>query len=78
MKIVFPPLLGCLLIFLLQQSSSGRELPNILLLTVDTFRPDHIGAMGYTRQTSPNLDRIAEEGVLFTQAISSSSWTTPG
>ena len=78
MKIFYSPLLCCLLIFLLQQSSSGRELPNILLLTVDTFRPDHIGAMGYTRQTSPNLDRIAEEGVLFTQAISSSSWTTPG
>ncbi|MSS69920.1 MAG: DUF4976 domain-containing protein [Candidatus Latescibacteria bacterium] len=73
-----PALLRLLLFFLLPTSSWGRDLPNVLLITVDTFRPDHMGCMGYGRETTPNLDRIASEGVLFTQAISSSSWTTPG
>ncbi|MDP6775942.1 MAG: sulfatase-like hydrolase/transferase, partial [Candidatus Latescibacteria bacterium] len=52
--------------------------PNVLLITVDTFRPDHIGVYGYGRNTTPALDRLAEDGVVFTDAISSSSWTTPG
>ncbi|MDA0747437.1 MAG: VanZ family protein [bacterium] len=54
------------------------ERPNVLLITVDTFRPDHLGAYGYSRETSPVLDRFAQEGVLFQNTISSSSWTTPG
>jgi arylsulfatase A-like enzyme len=41
---------------------------NILLLTVDTLRADHLSAYGYDRQTSPNLDRLAAEGVRFDQA----------
>jgi arylsulfatase A-like enzyme len=57
---------------------SGTERTNVLLITVDTFRPDRLGAYGYKRGTSPFLDKIAEEGVLFENAISSSSWTTPG
>ena len=50
----------------------------MLLVTVDTFRPDHLSGYGYARPTSPYLDSLAADGALFEQAISSSSWTTPG
>jgi arylsulfatase A-like enzyme len=43
---------------------------NILLVVVDALRADHLGCYGYTRQTSPNIDRMASEGVLFTRAHS--------
>jgi arylsulfatase A-like enzyme len=46
----------------------GSSLPprgNILLITVDTLRADHLSSYGYPRQTSPVLDRLAAEGVRF-------------
>jgi arylsulfatase A-like enzyme len=39
--------------------------PSILLITIDTLRADHLGSYGYARNISPNLDRLAAEGVLF-------------
>ena len=51
--------------------------PNVLVIVVDTLRADHLSAYGYARTTSPHLDRIASEGVLFENAISPSSWTLP-
>jgi len=50
---------------------------NVLLISVDTLRPDHLGCYGYGKETSPNIDRLGTEGVLFRSAISSSSWTLP-
>jgi len=51
--------------------------PNIILITLDTTRADHLSAYGYSRATTPNLDRLAGQGVLFENAIASSSWTLP-
>lgn len=51
--------------------------PNILFISVDMLRPDHLGCYGYGRPTSPRLDALAAEGVLFQNQISSSSWTLP-
>jgi arylsulfatase A-like enzyme len=51
--------------------------PNIVLISVDTLRRDHLGCYGYERDTSPHIDRLAEEGVLFENMISSTSWTLP-
>jgi arylsulfatase A-like enzyme len=50
---------------------------NVLLISMDTLRADHVGAYGHARPTTPNIDRIAERGVLFSNAISQSSWTRP-
>lgn len=41
----------------------------IIAISCDTLRADHLGAYGYSRPTSPTLDRIAGQGVLFEQAI---------
>jgi arylsulfatase A-like enzyme len=51
--------------------------PNVVLISVDTLRADHLGAYGYARPTSPYLDRLATEGTLFEHAISPTAWTLP-
>jgi arylsulfatase A-like enzyme len=43
----------------------GRERPNLILITIDTCRADRLSCYGYERETTPNLDRLASEGVLF-------------
>ena len=48
---------------------------NIMLVTIDTLRPDHLGCYGYSKPTSPHIDRLAQEGVLFQQAITGGSYT---
>jgi arylsulfatase A-like enzyme len=53
------------------------EKPNVILVTIDTLRADHLGCYGYPRNTSPFIDDMARNGVLFEKAISSSSATTP-
>lgn len=49
----------------------------LLLISVDTLRADHVGAYGYARDTTPNLDRVIAEGVRFDAAIAPSSWSAP-
>jgi arylsulfatase A-like enzyme len=51
--------------------------PNILLIVIDTLRADHLSSYGYGRPTTPNIDRLANQGVLFERAFSASSWTAP-
>ncbi len=53
------------------------ESPNVLVVIVDTLRADHLSTYGYSRATSPYLTRLAEQGVLFENAVASSSWTLP-
>ncbi len=59
----------------LSPAASGA--PNLLIVVMDTVRADHLSAYGYSRATSPNFDRLAREGALFENAISTSSWTLP-
>lgn len=51
--------------------------PNILLISIDTLRADHLGCYGYTKDTSPNIDRLARDGTRFTKMTSTCSWTLP-
>lgn len=53
------------------------ERPNVLLISLDTLRADHLSCYGYERDTSPTLDRLASEGVLFERTYSTTSWTLP-
>ena len=45
------------------------ERPSILLVSIDMLRPDHLGCYGYTRNTSPTIDRLARAGVVFENAF---------
>jgi arylsulfatase A-like enzyme len=51
--------------------------PNVLVVVVDTLRADHLSGYGYSRPTSPVMDRIAAQGILFENAIAPSSWSLP-
>jgi arylsulfatase A-like enzyme len=55
----------------------GAVRPNVILITIDTLRADHLSAYGYKRRTSPVIDGLAAEGVLFVNAFSQSTWTKP-
>ncbi|MEN8180927.1 MAG: sulfatase [Myxococcota bacterium] len=58
----------------------GGEPPvarNVILISVDTLRADHLGCYGYDRPTSPYIDAMAREGLLFEDASSTSPWTLP-
>jgi arylsulfatase A-like enzyme len=57
--------------------AASPESPNVLIIVVDTLRADHLSSYGYQRQTSPEIDRIAREGVQFGNAIAPSSWSLP-
>lgn len=48
---------------------------NVLFVVFDTLRADHVGCLGYRWNTTPTVDRLAREGVLFTRAISQAPWT---
>ena len=50
---------------------------NLVLVSIDSLRADHVHCYGYPRPTSPTLDRLAAEGVRFATAYSVSSWTLP-
>jgi arylsulfatase A-like enzyme len=58
-------------------AASERVRPNIVLISIDSLRAGHLGSYGYPRPTSPSIDRLASEGVLFEVAVSSTSWTLP-
>lgn len=58
-------------------SVDGRTPPNVLLIVLDTVRADAMTLYGAARDTTPNLNRLAAEGVVFEQARSTAPWTLP-
>ena len=70
------------------QSSGDKKAPaktsaatpsplNLVLVTIDTLRADRLGCYGYSKVKTPNLDALAQRGVLFENAISSAPLTAP-
>jgi arylsulfatase A-like enzyme len=51
--------------------------PSVLLIVLDTVRADRLSAYGYARPTTPFLDELAQQGVLFERAFANSSWSLP-
>ena len=56
---------------------TGGDAPDIILVSIDTLRADHLGAYGYERDTSPFLDKLAASGVRGAHFRSPSPWTLP-
>lgn len=54
-----------------------KENQNVILISLDTLRADHLSVYGYPRKTSPCISDIAKQGTLFKKAYSSASWTLP-
>jgi arylsulfatase A-like enzyme len=50
---------------------------SLILISIDSLRADRVGSYGNPRETSPAIDRLAREGVRFSNAMSTTSWTTP-
>ena len=53
------------------------DAPNLVLISIDTMRPDYLGCYGYDRGVSPELDAFAAEGTIFEDVTSASPWTLP-
>ena len=64
-------------IFILNLTRLKHPSPNlnILLISINAARPDHFSCYGYSKKTSPTIDKLAEGGILFTQAIAQGSFT---
>jgi len=60
-------------------SSCGPEPPppNVVLISLDTLRADHVGTYGYPKETTPNLDRFAETGIVFLNNYAQAPNTAP-
>lgn len=59
----------------LSKRTSKSDRPNVILITIDALRPDHLGCYGYSRNTSPNIDKFASEGLLFENCFSNATET---
>src|SRR5207244_4424764 len=75
---------GVLLAFLWSGSRDGDPVPprkvarpNVVLISLDTLRPDHLGCYGYDKPTSPNRDAFARRSVVFTSCRAQAPWTLP-
>ncbi|QDU66209.1 sulfatase [Engelhardtia mirabilis] len=61
----------------IEPGSGAPDALNVLLIGVDTLRADRVSALGYERPTTPQLERIAREGIRFQKARSQAPWTLP-
>lgn len=60
-----------------EETEAGDHASGLLLISIDTLRPDHLGAYGYDRPTSPQIDRFARDAVRFDTVIASAPSTLP-
>ena len=55
----------------------AKSTPNVVFLVIDTLRADHLSSFGYSRPTSPHIDQLARQSVVFENAVSPAPWTLP-
>ena len=68
---------GALIVASCTSEPAAAPRPNVLLVSIDTLRADHLSSYGYERETSPNLDALARRGARFERTFSTTSWTLP-
>ena len=59
------------------ETPAGPRARNLVLISVDTLRPDHLGCYGHRRATSPTIDALAARGARFTDVTAAAPWTLP-
>jgi len=74
---LFTALLGGLLVATGTGCGGEPPPPHVLLVTVDSLRPDRLSCYGYREHETPHIDRLAAEGTLFELAVADTPWTTP-
>jgi len=60
-----------------EEAPAGPPIKNVVLISIDTLRPDRLGLYGYDRPVSPNLDAFGRAGVVFEECVSQAPWTAP-
>lgn len=68
---------GLLLSLAFLFTCSRQPKPNIVIVTIDTLRADHLGCYGYKRPTSPRIDEIASRSIVFEKALCQTPQTLP-
>src|SRR5690349_6340873 len=58
-------------------ASSGKSLPPVIIITLDTTRADHMGFMGSDKQITPQIDAVAQQSVIFASTYAHVPLTTP-
>ncbi|HEX4486347.1 MAG TPA: sulfatase-like hydrolase/transferase [Terriglobales bacterium] len=77
MRAIFHIVAGLLLSFTQAWAAAAKPQPNVILITIDTVRADHLGCYGYKEIKTPTIDSLARDGVLFERAISQVPLTWP-
>ncbi len=72
-----PPVAGVFGDPVLHDRGAYRAARGVVVISIDTLRRDHLSLYGYPRRTTPGLDALARESVVFEDAVSTSSWTLP-
>lgn len=65
------------LLFGMVQLQAKPKLENIIIISIDTLRADHLGCYGYPLNTSPHIDALAKDGVLFSRCFTLTPLTAP-
>lgn len=73
----FASLAACITLMLVPAPLGAAAGPNIVLITIDTLRADHLPFYGYAKNTAPFLSELTRRAVVFKRAYSTSSWTAP-
>lgn len=78
---ILPPFLSVLIAVLSygceSRYSANLDPANVILISIDALRADHMGCYGYSRETSPVLDSLAVAGTMFANCQSQAPWTLP-
>jgi arylsulfatase A-like enzyme len=59
------------------KTHSSPDRPNVIIVAADALRADHLSCYGYSRTTSPEIDRFSRDSILFENAVSQAPWTLP-